>query len=306
MLDIAFEAMACEFRMLIWHPDEYYARQVAELALDEISRLEKKLNCFDPASEVSYLNTWGYARDVIVSPELFEVLQLAKQVHEETGGAFDVTVGATVNLWRSAERLRSEPDLTAVKQAAEKTGSGFIKLNPANNSVRFAREGLLINLGAIGKGYAVRKAAQILSQYGISSGLISSGNSTVYTLGRRPDGRPWRVGIRHPRYTNDRLTTVELEEQALSTSGGLRQRDLNVVELYEHIIDPSTGKPARTDLVSASVLAADPAVADALSTAFYLGGKALAEKYCRSHEGVEAILVEEHEMGEYTFCHLGG
>lgn len=305
-LDMTRKLMACEFRIILGNADEYYARQVAEAAFEEISRLEKKFNCFDPTSELSYVNAWAHVREVIVSPELFEILQLAKALFEKTGGIFDVTVGAAVNLWRSAEKLRSVPDARAIRETVARTSSHFLELDPARNSVRIIRDGLLINLGAIGKGYAVRQAAQLISQYGISSGLVSSGDSTVYALGPQPDGRPWQIGIRHPQQADDRLAVVELQERALSTSGGPRQRDANVCELYDHIIDPSTCEPARTELVSASALTSDPVIADALSTAFYLGGKAFTSRYCLSHKGVEAILVEEQIPGEYKLCHVGG
>jgi thiamine biosynthesis lipoprotein len=305
-IDISRRVMASEFRIILGATDEYYARQVAEAALDEVTRLEKVLNCFDPTSEISYVNGNAYEKNIAVSPDLFEILQLSLKLYRETCGAFDVTAGRIIDLWRSAEKSGFEPDAKTIREAAALVGMQHVTLDDKAGTVRFERRGLLINLGGIGKGYAVRKAASILKEYGIPFALISSGNSTIYALGTPPNEKNWRIGIRHPSKPAERIAVVELVDGALSTSGGPQQRDEFVAELYEHIIDPLTGEPAQSGLVSASVITQDPAIADALSTTFYLKGKAYATEYCKTHEGVKAILVEEIEKGTYTIQTGGG
>jgi len=173
-------------------------------------------------------------------------------------------------------------------------------LDERDNSVRFDREGISMNLGAIGKGCAVGRAIEVLREHGIGSALISAGRSTVYGLGAQPDGKPWRIGIRHPERFDERVAAVELVDASLSTSGGPRQRDRAVEERFEHIIDPATGMPAWADVISATVIASDPALSDALSTAFYLRGKHFALDYCRAHEGVRALLVEAEGEEEFS------
>jgi len=292
--------MACEFELISAGPDPAYLDEVSELAFDEITRLDRTLNCFDPASEVSYLNAYASSGPVIASPDLFELLRLARTLSRETDGAFDVTAGPLIDLWREAERTGNEPEAVATEAALARVGMRHALLDETDNSVRYDREGVSINLGAIGKGWAVRRVIEILREYGIESALVSAGRSTVYGLGTQPGGEPWRIGIRHPSRLEDRVATVDLHDEAMSTSGGPRQRDEAVEERFEHIIDPVTGRPAQSDLVSATVITQDAALSDALSTAFYLRGRAFALDYCRSHEGVRAVLVEAEGEGEFS------
>ena len=285
--------MACEFEVVI--AAEGAQRQaladIAEFALDEVERLEERFSCFRPTSEVSYLNSVAAERPVIASPDLFEVLRAAKQVWSDTGGAFDVTAGPLVGLWRKAERTGIEPDREAIEAALKKVGMAHVLLDEATHAVRFDCEGVRINLGAIGKGYAVGRAASILTEYGIENALISGGGSSVQGIGPGPDGRGWNVGIRHPSKLARRVGSITLNNMAMSTSGGPAQRDPGVRERFEHIIDPVTGDQARSEAASVTVVARDPVLADALATAFYLRGKEFADRYCAQHEGVRAVFV---------------
>ncbi len=289
--------MACEFEVIVSGDSRDYLEQVASLALDEISALDRKLSCFDPTSEVSYLNSEARRRPVIVSPELFEVLSLARRVWRETGGAFDVTAGPLIALWREAERTGVEPDPSALCEALGRVGMHHVHLDNSVHSVHFGTD-LSISLGAIGKGFAVARAAETLREYAISSALVSAGGSTIYGLGDKPGESGWRIGIRHPSDPDQRVAEVVLRDQALSTSGGPIQRDAAVEETFEHIIDPRTGAPAPGGLISASAVSPDAALADALSTAFYLLGRNFAEAYCPTHEGVSAVLVEAGDEGD--------
>ncbi len=298
--------MACEFELILNGADRAYLDQVADLALDEIARLDGALNRFDPTSEVSYLNAYASSRPVIVSPDLFEILRLAQTVSRETHGAFDVTAGPLIDLRRRAERRGDLPCADAMPALLELVGMEHVMADSSDNSVRFSREGVLIDLGAIGKGYAVRRAIEIAREYGVKSALVSAGGSTVCGLGAQPDGEPWRIGIRHPSRLDERVATVYLHYEAMSTSGGPRQRDEAVEERFEHVIDPVTGGAARTDLVSATAITQDPVLSDALSTAFYLRGKAFALDYCRAHEGVRAVLVEADDESGFLAREIRG
>ena len=292
--------MACEFELILSGQSQDHLRQVGELALDELSGLDGQLSCFDPRSELSYVNAYAAGESVMVEPGLFELLTLAAEVSRETQGAFDVTAGPLIELWREAERSGTGPSADAIDAARELVGMRHVILDERDNSVRFDREGISMNLGAIGKGCAVGRAIEVLREHGIGSALISAGRSTVYGLGAQPDGKPWRIGIRHPERFDERVAAVELVDASLSTSGGPRQRDRAVEERFEHIIDPATGMPAWADVISATVIASDPALSDALSTAFYLRGKHFALDYCRAHEGVRALLVEAEGEEEFS------
>ena len=292
--------MACDFSIVAAGEDKAFLTEVANEALDVIQRLDEQLSCFNPRSEVSFVNANAAKGPVRIDPGLFELLRLAAEVHRDTGGAFDVTTGPLIDLWREAEESGVEPSGKAVEKALSKVGMARIVLDDSANSVAFAFDGVRSNLGAIGKGYAVDRAVSVLSDYGIESALVSGGGSSVRALGVQPDGEAWNVGIRHPSKTDERVATVRLANRAMATSGGIRQRDESVEERFEHIIDPVTGRPAEPSAVSVTVLAPSAALADALSTAFYLRGKDLAEPYCEEHDDVSAIAVEESNGGFVT------
>lgn len=300
--------MACTFEVILSGEDKAYLTDVANLALDEIERLDEQLSCYDPRSEVSYLNYEAANGPVIVEPGLFSLLRLAGQIGEDTGRAFDVTTGPLIDLWRRAEKTGTEPDMQAIRHALAKVSVSHIVMDERTNSVGFDTEGVGINLGAIGKGFAVRNAARVLREYGVQSALVSAGRSTICAIGdRAPGERGWNIGIRHPVKLDERVATVNLRDRAMATSGGVAQRDEKVEERFEHIIDPATGMPARPSTVSVTVLADDAAAADALSTAFYLRDIELAEAYCGSHPGVEAVFVKESTTnGDFEVFKVGG
>jgi len=279
--------MACEFEILLSGEERQHLVDVADLALDDIARLDEQLSRFISTSEVSYLNFEAAKHDVIVEPGLFELLRLAKQAWFETDGAFDVTAGPVVDLWREAERSGNEPGMQAINDALAKVGMEHVLLDEEKNSVRFDIDGVRIDLGAMGKGYAVARAASILKEYDIESALISGGRSTLCAIG----DEGWNVGIRHPSKLDERVTSIMLRNQAMSTSGGPAQRDAEAEERFEHIIDPRTGMPAESGAVSVSVITDDAALSDVLSTAFYVRGQEFAEAYCKMHPIIKAIFV---------------
>lgn len=283
--------MACNFDIIACGEDRAALTDIANLALDEVEQLDERFNCFNPRSEVSFLNAEAARRPVVVGPDLFEILSVAKQIWEETNGAFDVTAGPIVELWRTAEQTGRPPDRQAIEHALSKVGMDCVLLEERTNAVQFRTPGIRVNLGAIGKGYAAEKAASILREYGVESALVSAGGSTIRAFGNGPEGDGFKVGIRHPSKLDERVAELTLKDQAMSTSGGPAQRDRDIEERFEHIIDPRTGHPAESTAASVTVIAGDATISDALATAFYLHGKELADRYCRSHPGIEAVFV---------------
>lgn len=300
-------AMACEFQIILQGEDRRYLADAAQAVLDEIERLEGQLSVFRARSEVSYVNAEAARRPVVVEPGLFGLLSLAAEIWAETDGAFDVTAAPLIDLWREAERTGEEPSEKAIHAAAAKVGMEHVVLDESSNMVGFDTVGVRIDLGAVGKGYAVGRAADMLREFGIDAALVSAGGSSIYALGAPEGAEGWKLGIRRPCRLDSRVETVTLRDCAMSTSGGVRQRDPEVEERYEHIIDPVSSAPAAPGSVaSVTVITDDAARADALSTAFYLRGRRLAERYCDSHPGVCALFVEEeYEDGDYLVTRVG-
>ncbi|MCU0782580.1 MAG: FAD:protein FMN transferase [Verrucomicrobia bacterium] len=195
---LARHAMATRFELVLHGDHPAALRAAGEEALAEIDRLENQLSLYRPGSEIAQLNARAAREAVRVTPAVFALLQHAQQLHAETGGAFDITIAPLVRAWGFLGGTGKMPTPEAVAEARGKVGMSHVRLDPQNRTVRFARDGVMIDLGAIGKGYAVGQAAEILREAGVTSALIHGGTSTVYAIGGPPGGGFWKVAIETP------------------------------------------------------------------------------------------------------------
>jgi thiamine biosynthesis lipoprotein len=292
-LTVSRAAMACMFRITLASDGE---RGVlgAQDSLDEVDRLESILSVFSPSSEASRVNRESATHPVVVGVELFELLTLCERLHCETEGAFDITTGALSECWGFRDRKPCLPTSDALVDAKEHAGFEHILLS-ADNTVSLKSQRARVNFGGIGKGYALDKGALKLSALELTPALLSAGCSSVLALGQGPDGAGWLVDIRHPVFKNRRLCAVRLRSGAMGTSGQEEQSFEANGQRYGHILDPRTGVPAK-DMASVSVIADSAARADALATAFFVGGPELAKRYCSRHEGVIAIMLPADDL----------
>jgi thiamine biosynthesis lipoprotein len=288
-------AMACPFGFELWGADPDTLRAVAEEAFEELDRLERQLSAYVPTSDVCWINATAAVEPARVDPDLFDLLMLAARLHAETDGAFDITAGPLIRCWGFFQREGAVPDPAALAEARERVGMQYVCLDPEERSVAFARDGIEINLGAIGKGYAVRRLMELIRRYDVDAALIHSGGSTVVAMGAPPDGTAWRIGLLDPWVRGERrLGSVVLRDRAFSTSGQLEQSFEYQGRRYGHILDPRTGEPAM-GMTCAWVMTEDAAEADALSTALFVLGPDGARAYCESHPGVVAYLLTDEE-----------
>ena len=275
------------------------ALAAAGAAFDAIDRLEQQLTVYRDTSEVSRLNRLAPRAAVPVEQGLFGLLALAARISEETEGAFDVTAGALIKAWGFYRGPRRVPSAPEVADALLRVGMRHVVLDPVGRTVRYLRPGVEINLGSIGKGYALDRVAGLLrDEWGLPAGLLHGGHSSVYALGTPPgDPRGWTVGIRHPWDPGRRLALVWLRDRALGTSAATFQHLEHDGRKLGHILDPRTGWPAE-GVASASVVAPTAAEADALATAFFILGAEKARAYCEAHPGVGAVLLLPHGEAE--------
>ena len=290
---ISRNAMACRFEVIVASEGDH-GILAAQECLDEVDRLECILSIFRPASEAGLLNREADVHPVSVGAELFELLQFCERMHEETGGAFDITTGALSECWGFKERKPAVPAPEALEAARKRTGFHFVSLGQ-DRTVAFHSRGLRINLGGVGKGYALDRGASSLQARGIGNALLSSGFSSVLALGDGPEHAGWLVGIRHPVFKERRLGAVRLRSCGMATSGQEEQGFEVDGQRFGHVLDPRTGFPAK-GVASVSVIADSAARADSLSTAFFIGGSELAKRYCDQHEGVVAVMLEAHDL----------
>lgn len=295
-------AMGCEFEFLLCGPDRDHLLDAAEEAFDEILRLEQQLSVFIPTSELSYLNANASRVPVQLDPRLFDLLLMAKRISAETEGAFDPSSGALIDAWRDSVEVL--PDRQRIRELLWRTGMSAVILDESRSTIQFAAPGPKLNLGALGKGYAIRRAAELLMDRGVNSALLSAGSSTVYAMGSIPGGDPWPVGIRNPAKPDERIMVIGLRNRALSTSGNYeRFVEANGVR-YGHVLDPRTGFPVNA-VLSASALTDDPAESDALSTAFFVLGVEGTRRYCDNHRNVGAIMIVPTPEGTGEIIRIG-
>jgi len=300
----ARRAMATRFEILLPYgtPD---ALTLAEAAFDEIDRLEQQLTVYRETSELSRLNRLAPLMPVPVEPGLFDLLGLAAVVTRETEGAYDITAGALIKAWGFYRGPRRVPADEERAEALAKVGMQHVVLDPDTRTVRYLRPGLEINLGSIGKGYALDRAAELLRvSFALPAALLHGGHSSVYAMGTEPgDSRGWTIGIQHPSDPERRLGVIRLRDRALGTSSATFQHLEHRGRKLGHLLDPRSGWPAE-NLAQATVVAPTAALADALATAFFILGVDGARAYCTRHPEIGAVLLAREENAVPVVCGL--
>ena len=280
--------MACRVEVVL-PGGEARALPAARAALDEADRLEAMLTFFRETSDLVRVNRVAAQQPVTVPRELFDVLQRSLALHRATERAFDIASAPLSRCWGFLRRDGRVPRASEIDAARACADMEAIVLDETQQSVFFRHPGLELNLGAIGKGYVLDRMAAGLRQAGIRDALVSAGRSSVVAIGGIRPG--WRVDLRSL-VRDEILGRLRLRDAALGTSGaGDQFFELDGVR-YGHVLDPRTGWPAR-GVRSASVVTASAADADALSTAFLVGGVDLARRYCAAHRDVLAIVTPD-------------
>ncbi len=271
------------------------AVDLASRALDVVDGLEAQLTVYNDESEVSRLNERAHHGPVEVERGLFELLTQAVGLSRETDGAYDVTAGALSEAWGFVRGPKRVPDRVTLAQARARTGWQHLGLDPERHTVAFDRAGVRINLGSIGKGYAIDRAVEVIrSHWWPTSGLVHGGRSSLFALGSPPGqfGGRWEIALRNPFQPEFPHGVIRLRNKALGTSGSSFQQFMFDGRVYGHIIDPRTGEPVREGPTSVTVLAPTAVQADALSTAFYVLGHDAARGYIARHPEIGAVIVE--------------
>jgi thiamine biosynthesis lipoprotein len=283
-------SMGSEVHLTAWTADEPGALSAFESVFSEFDRLDALMSVWKEGSDIERLNRAAGEKPVPVSPEVREVLGMARQVSEWTDGKFDVTFGALSGLWKFDHDLDGNiPAHADVCARLPLIDYRKLEVNDQAGTAFLTMKGMRAHLGGIGKGYAVDRGASILRGRGITDFMIQSGGD-LYVAGRRGD-RPWRAGIQDPRGPAGSIfAAMDLTDSAFSTSGDYERFFIKDGTRYHHIIDPGLGQPAHGSR-SVTIVTPRAVVADGLSTGvFILGpdkGMALIERL----QGVEGVIV---------------
>ncbi|MCA9196784.1 MAG: FAD:protein FMN transferase [Planctomycetales bacterium] len=295
-LRLATRAMACEFSVML-NPDAHRQVMLASAALDLVHQVESELTVYREDSDVIRLNQHAYQQPVCVSASLFQLFQLSMQLASLTNGAFDLTSGPLITLWRScrtANRIPTEEEIAELKNSV---GMQLVALDEQASSIRFLDPNVTVNFGAIGKGFALDRMADELTRENVDSFLIHGGHSSILARGDHNQTGGWPVGIGNPLFPERRLGTVLLQDQAMGTSGSNVQYFRCQGRKFGHILDPRTGWPVDGTL-SVTAFAPTAAEADALSTAFFVMGEDQIQEFCAAHPGFGAIVVPFPKSGK--------
>lgn len=289
-------AMACDFDIMLnpdGPPDQL---QVASDVLEQVHPLEQLMSVYRDDAGLAIVNRLASEGPAPVDRELLSLLVRARTISEQTGGAFDPASGALVTLWRQCRQAGRIPTDSQIATSLEQCGIEHVALDESESSVQFDRPGVELNLGAIGKGYAVDRLGAALVEGGLDDWFVHGGRSSVLAHGQHAGLDGWPVGLRNPMLPDKPFATLLLRDQALGTSGTAVQWFRHEGKRYGHILDPRSGWPVES-MMSVSVIAPDAALADALSTAFFVLGVENAIQCCDNFPQVGVIFFPPPKQG---------
>ncbi len=283
----AQEKMGTRVEIQLWAENEATARPLLAAGMAEFDRIESWMSTYRPDSEISRVNRLAATEAVVVSAELFGIVQRSLEVSALSGGAFDITFDSVGQLYDFRAGVR--PDAAAISRNLPAIDYRHVVLDPQDSTIRFTREGTRINLGGIGKGYSCEVVAALLRQAGVRSGRVNAGGDTRLIGDRQ--GQPWVVGIRDPDVDDRWVTRLALNDEAISTAGDYERFFDDQGVRYHHIINPKTGDSAR-GVRSVTVIGPDATLTDGLDNAVFILGPERGLALIDATPGYGAIVID--------------
>ncbi|RME94897.1 MAG: FAD:protein FMN transferase [Verrucomicrobia bacterium] len=311
VIRLARQAMATRFEILLEGEDPVDLRAAGEEALDEIERQESLLSLYRPTSEISRINRFAHEEPVLVSPPVFDLLMDCRRLWEWSDGAFDITVAPLMRAWGFLRGTGRWPERAALEEARRCIGMQHVRLDAERRTVRFERPGMMLDLGAVGKGYAIDEAVVLLREAGVRAAFLHGGTSTCYGLGVPARAPAWKAAIterdlapaRSPGESpsavgaGDPIETISLRDSSLSVSAVQGKAFEYEGRVYGHVIDPRSGRPVSGARLAAAV-GPRAAWTDALSTALLVVGAEGAERLAARAPGMGFLVVRRTGAGE--------
>ncbi|PYS43176.1 MAG: FAD:protein FMN transferase [Acidobacteria bacterium] len=291
LVERSHASMGSELRLTAWTADQAGAAAAFEAIFREFDRLEGLLSTWRDGSDIQRLNAAAGKHPVPVGTELREILRTARQVSDWTGGKFDVTFGVMSGIWKFDYQNQDGtiPDHNEVVRRRSFIDYRELEVDERAGTAFLRREGMVANLGGIGKGYAVDHARVMLRERGVRDFMIQFGGD-MYAAGRRGD-RPWRLGIQDPRGPANRIfAAMDVSDSTFSTSGDYERFFVKDGRRYHHILDPATGEPA-VGCRSVTIMTSSATVADGLSTGVFILGPEAGMTLIERLPGVEGVIV---------------
>ena len=279
-------------------------KDYSEDILNVLNKIDSSLSPFNEKSTITAVNN-SDGTPVKVDEMFAEVFNTAKDVNTDTQGAFDITVAPLVNAWGFGFKNGIMP--TAAQVDSIKTFIGFSKVSMKDNAITKQDRRIMLDCGAIAKGFAVDKVAEMLTEKGVTNFMVEIGGEIV-VKGNNPEGKPWHIGVIKPAddslsVSNEMQARLILSDKAMATSGNYRNFYYKDGKKYAHPIDPKTGYPVQHNILSATVLAPTCMQADAYATSFMVMGLDKARQILDRHKEMAAYIIYNDNKGNYATCH---
>ena len=282
--------MGSRFDITVVAMDSTQAHGYIDMAVNEITRIERLISSWDPNSQTSAINRHAGIESVAVDAELFNLIERAIGISKLTDGAFDISYASMDKIWKFDGTMTEMPTESVIKNSISKVGYPNIILNKAKRTVFLRKKGMKIGFGAIGKGYAADRAKDLLKKNGVIAGIINA-SGDMNSWGMQPDGTAWKVAITNPLDKNKVFALLPITNGAVVTSGNYEKYVTFNGVRYTHIIDPRTGYPA-TGIISVTVFAPKAELADALATSVFVMGKDVGLNRIEQLPKVECIIID--------------
>ena len=287
--------MGTEAKVELWTDNTKQAKKLITAVEAEMSRIDRTMSPYIESSELSNINRHAAEQPVVINEELFNLLITAQEVAKLSNEAFDITYASIGYQYNYREKIK--PSEQQIQQNLAAINYQSVLLNTEDKTVFFKNKQTKIDLGGIAKGHAVKNCLAILANAGIKHGLVSAGGDTGL-LGDR-HGRPWMVGIKHPRAEQKSAVHLPLINEAISTSGDYERYFIEEGVRYHHILNPKTGKSAQ-EVVSVSVIGKDPTMVDALSTTLFVMGLKPAMAFIDTLPDYEVVIIDNNQKLHFS------
>lgn len=285
--------MGNRFEISVVEEDERRANELIDLAVSEISRIERLLTTFDDNSQTNQINAASGIKPVKVDREVFDLIYRSIKISELTQGAFDITYGSIdKRLWNFDKTMTALPDAETARNAVRLINYRNIILNTEDCTVFLKEKGMRIGFGGIGKGYAADRARQVLKQAGVTSGVVNAAGDLT-TWGSQPNAKPWTVGIADPDSKHQPFSYLEVSDMAVATSGSYEKYVTIKGNRYSHTINPKTGLPV-AGIKSVTIICPSAELADALATPVTVMGIKAGLSMINQMRNIACIIIDDN------------
>lgn len=284
--------MGSRFDITVVAENEEKGNEFIDIAIAEITRIEKLISSWDPKSQTSLINSNAGIQPVKVSKELYDLIERSLAISKLTNGAFDISYASLDKIWKYDGSMKQMPSEDEISSSIKKVGFQNIIIDKENQTVFLKVEGMKIGFGAIGKGYAADKAKAMLIDKEVKSGIINA-SGDLNAWGKQANGKDWMVAITNPLNKEKAFSWLPIHNAAVVTSGNYEKFVKFKGIRYSHIIDPRTGYPS-TGILSVSIFTNNAEFADAISTSIFVMGVDTGLDFINQLKGVECIIVDEN------------